>query len=528
LLRVSTQAVEQSESPEAQRLYIQEEIRRASLGSEIWIDTNLVYADEITGAMVLDREGVKQLLIDARAGKFDLLCMKSIQRLGRDTLGLLHLKRQLDDYGIELVALQDGYRSRRDPELIFLVHADRAQAGREDISRNVRNGMRQRARQGKWVNGSVPFGLRRKNRNELEPHPETAPIAVDIFKLRREGWGTHRITKYLNQNQIPSASWWAARGRLPRLETLAATDDRYAEKLAACRSVIDQRPAWSPRALSAMLTNPAYYGELRYYRRYYRVRIGGKKVLERRPAADWISIPCPALLSREEWEEAQESILRGRQTGTRERTGSHVYLLTGLLRCGTCGARMNGHSARGTSGDWYGYYSCFDRRMKHICSQKSARSDTLEAAVIEALKAALAIKPAQPVREPHPVVAVAVTQQLEAQLADLADQRRYYRNEHRRNRLPDDELDVELARIATEENALRIDLETARNQAEYPERLRRDRGQRQELVEKFGRWTADSAEAERPHTRALIQIAVDHITYRGPDDFDLALRFPAQ
>ncbi|MDB4894985.1 MAG: hypothetical protein JWN15_1247, partial [Firmicutes bacterium] len=179
--------VEQAESPEAQRLFIQEQIRRNQTESEVWIDTGVVYQDELTGSVVMNRPDIKRLIEDAKAGRFDAVLMKSIKRLGRDTLGLLTLKRFLDDHGVELVGLQDGYRSFRDLEIIFLIHADRAQAEREDISKNIRNAMRQRAQQGRWTCGKVPFGYRRKNRHELEPHPETAPLIQTIFQLRRSG-----------------------------------------------------------------------------------------------------------------------------------------------------------------------------------------------------------------------------------------------------------------------------------------------------------------------------------------------------
>jgi hypothetical protein len=60
-----SEKVEQSESPEPQHLFIKEEIRRHSQGTEIWLDIALVYGDELTGALVLDRPGVRSLLADA-------------------------------------------------------------------------------------------------------------------------------------------------------------------------------------------------------------------------------------------------------------------------------------------------------------------------------------------------------------------------------------------------------------------------------------------------------------------------------
>lgn len=526
LLRVSTTNVEQSESPEAQRLYIQEQIRRNQSDSEPWIDTGLVYADDITGAMVLEREGVKRLLADARAGRFDLLAMKSIQRLGRDTLGLLHLKRQLDDYGIELVALQDGYRSQRDPEVIFLIHADRAQSGRIDISRNVGNAMRQRAKQGKWMAGNYPFGFRRKNRHELEPHPETAPILQEVYRRRRLGWGANRIVEWLNQSQMPAPAWWVAMDRLPKLAALAATDDRYQDQLDTCRRTVDKRPVWTAKTLRSIFDNTAYYGELQYYRRFYRVKLGGRKVLESRPKGDWIVVPCPPLVTRAEWDEAQESIRRSRKSGLKERANAHVYLLTGLLFCGRCGGRMNGGGAQVGNSGWYGYYHCQARRDSRTCDMPSPRSDALEPAVIATLAHLMAAEPT-PEIEPAAVSAVVLERvgELEAQLSDLADERRYYRREHRRERLSDADLDVELKRLTVREKSLCAELDRARDEVAAPAFRQQKQTRRGEIADQLAHLVETPEGADRGEARALLQVAVERIEYHGLDSFHIRARF---
>lgn len=526
LLRVSTESVAQSESPEAQLMYVQEEIRRRREGAEVWLDSGCAYKDELTGAIVMNRPGIKQLLADANARRFDVLAMKSIQRLGRDTLGLLHLKRLLDDLGIELVALQDGYSSRRDPELIFLVHADRAQAGREDISRNVRTAMRQRANQGRWMSGNVAFGYRRKNRHELEPHPDTAPVVREIFRLRRMGWGANRIVGYLNDTGVPAPAWWEARDRMPALETLVATDERYQGRLDACRRLVDRRPAWTTKSLRLLLASTIYYGEAQYYRKFWKVRVGGRKTLETRHPDEWITVPCPALITREEWEEAQEVRRSKSRTKERDKPG-HVYLLTGLLICGTCGGRMNGGGGVVGKHGFYSYYHCQARRDQRTCDQTSPRSDALEDALLKALSEALEHEPEIVVELDTPQEDVkARIQSLEVQLADLSDQRRYYRNEHRRNRVSDSELDAELARITAEEQPLRSSLAQLIARSQLPTVKTKTRERRLELAAQIARWQISAADMDRGQLRTMIQREVKRIVFRALDDFDVYLNTP--
>lgn len=524
LLRVSTTKVEQEESPEAQLAYIQEEIRRRrQSGSEVWVDTGLVYQDELTGALVMERPDVKRALADAQAGQYDLLAMKTISRMGRDTLGLLSFKRHLDDLDVELMALQDGYRSSRDLELIFLVHADRAQHGRLEISRNVSTNMRQKARQGKWVVGTVPFGYRRKNRHQLELHPQTAPLAKLIFDLRLQGLGSTSIARHLNSLDVPAPSWWYFQDILPRWQQLAATDERWAARLETKRRQFAHAPAWSTRGVLVILRNTAYRGELVYNRVYFRHRLGGRVTRETRPQDDWIKIPCPALVTPEEWERAQD-IDRRQITHKRPRS---PYLLTRLLTCGRCGGRMSGGGAL-AKGTFYRYYQCHNRREHRACDAPRVRADQLEAAVVAHLQACLAALPEdlpdERVSSRTAAAAADVVQQRRARLDDLADERRYYRNEHRKRRVSDAELASEMERIGQREATVRAELDRARASALAPHPSLGSAEQRRWLRQQVARLQA--GELNHDEKRALLILALDHIVCAPDNSLDVSWKLP--
>lgn|GEM_PF-4288219 len=529
LLRVSTSMVEQSESPEAQRLYIQEQIRRNQTENEVWLDTGLVYQDELTGSVVMNRPDIKRLVAHAAAGQFDAVLMKSIKRLGRDTLGLLTLKRFLDDHGIELVGLQDGYRSSRDMELIFLIHADRAQAEREDIAKNVGNAMRQRAKQGRWTCGKVPFGYRRKGRHELEPHPETAPVLREIFSLRAAGWSLDRITRFLNESQIPAPTWWEAVGRLPKLEEVHTVDERYAKKYEACRRLVEARKGWHFKTVTNILENTAYYGELQYNRRFWKTLSsqGGKKVLQSRDESEVIIVPCPPLMDREEWAAAQNKLREVPKS-----TARYVYLLSGILTCGHCGAPMSGAgTGHNKARPYYGYYYCTAMR-KGMCTCKSVRSQRLERVVLEKVSEHLAALEEYEVLPTPNVEAVQLRlRQLEAKLEDLKDERRYYRTEHRRSRLSDGELDQELRRIADEEQQVEALVASAKQELDMPEVLQR---QAEKLRHVAGQLlgllsnppATGRTDDDRRHLKSLLLLAIERIVYRAEDDLDVYLQLP--
>jgi site-specific DNA recombinase len=61
------------------------------------------YSDDMSGA-TLDRPGLKRALLDARAGRYDILLVYRVDRVARTLRGLLEVLDQLD---------QAGWRSAR-------------------------------------------------------------------------------------------------------------------------------------------------------------------------------------------------------------------------------------------------------------------------------------------------------------------------------------------------------------------------------------------------------------------------------
>jgi DNA invertase Pin-like site-specific DNA recombinase len=463
LVRVSTSHIEQADSPQHQLSFIDTEIARAG-----WVETGLIYQAELTGAVIVERPDIRRMLADAAAGLFDAIVLKSISRLGRDTLGLLTVKRMLDDLQVELIALADGYRSFRDPELIFLVHAERAQAGRQEIAKNVRAGVAQAARRGIWPAGTLPFGLRKESRFRIGPDPETAPIVQLIFALRGQGRGAGAICRHLNREaRVKAPAWYHLRQQIRALEAGedAAADDRVQARLRRLKErLLTGRFLWQPRTVRLILQNPAYCGELRYNRTTGERRMHGRLVRRPRAPEDWVTIPCTPLVTRSEWEGAQPAAGAGGRRPPGRAETSH-FLLAGLIACGRCGAAMRGVSARPGAGrrggEPKGYYVCRASLEGGAHASEYVRATVLEEAVLERLRAELAGLPAPDMPAPRSHKAPA-PEALQDQLRDLAEARFYRREEARLGRIPPQELAFELELIGRREAELQAALEQIR------------------------------------------------------------------
>ena len=95
--RVSTQQEIQHHSLEAQRTYYEKLITENPAWEFVGI-----YADEASGRHNAKMRDFQRMLGDCRSGKIDLLLVKSISRLGRNTLQFLQACDELKQLGVDV------------------------------------------------------------------------------------------------------------------------------------------------------------------------------------------------------------------------------------------------------------------------------------------------------------------------------------------------------------------------------------------------------------------------------------------
>lgn len=200
--RVSTDHEKQQSSYEAQLDYYTNFIRN----HDGWEFVN-VYADEgITGTSTKHREGFKQMVADALAGKIDLIVTKSVSRFARNTVDSLTTIRQLKEHGTECYFEKENiwtFDSKGEP--LITIMSSLAQEESRSISENCTWGQRKRMADGKV---SVPFsrflGYDRGENSELVVNPEQAEIVKRIYTEFLQGATPHTIAAGLTADSIRS------------------------------------------------------------------------------------------------------------------------------------------------------------------------------------------------------------------------------------------------------------------------------------------------------------------------------------
>lgn len=155
---------------------------------------------------------------------------------------------------------------------------------------------------------------------------------------------------------------------------------------------------WRLESVRRMLQHEVYKGTYianRYQQEWVWEAGKQKKVHSFKPEDEWIYIQVPAIVSEEQWEEAQRILATNKKNSLRN-ARKHEWLLTGLLRC-VCDHAMVSKFGRSTqtlaSGEAktyeYPYYTCGDHGRAvppYTCEKGMIAKHRIEAHVLEALE----------------------------------------------------------------------------------------------------------------------------------------------
>ena len=313
------------------------------------------------GASATDdnRPGFQEMIGYAldRSNGVEAVLVLTTSRFFREAMGARIYKQRLKKDGVRVVSITQEVSD--DPTGTFVEGIFELQDQYESQINGFHTlrGMKENARQGNFNGSRPPFGYQvetfdgpgGKPKRRLTPDPVEAETVRFIFRAYVDGidgrrMGTKKLTEYLNENRH------LARGG----------------------------KQWTKMRVQERLADSTYIGE-HYFNRF------DSRSRKEKPRSEWILISVPPIIDEELWNRAVELRRENRPSKRRPPavTGSPV-LLTGLLYCGRCGARMTLETAK--SGR-YRYYNCatYTRKGKNSCPGRRVRQDELDQAVLEHL-----------------------------------------------------------------------------------------------------------------------------------------------
>lgn len=241
--RVSTQQEIQHHSLKAQQQYYEKLIR----DHPGWIFSG-IYADHASGRHNTKMKAFQQMMSDCREKKIDLILVKSISRMGRNTVQFLQACEELNQLGVEVYfEVEKLYISNPKTVQLLTIHASVFQNESESKSSFVTWGIRARFENGTSALASRPcYGYRQTEYDILVPIPEEAEIVQLIFGWRQQGMSLRKIANALADIGIKS----------PR-----------------------GRSNWSIETIRKILNNEKYYGSVLLQKTYISNYFTGKQSL---------------------------------------------------------------------------------------------------------------------------------------------------------------------------------------------------------------------------------------------------------
>ena len=324
-----------------------------------------------SGKSIEGRASFCKMMDDIKSGKDGVayVLVFKLSRFGRNAADVLSTLQVMQDFGVNLICVEDGIDSSKDAgKLMISVLSAVAEIERENIRVQTMEGRIQKAREGRWNGGFAPYGYRLVD-GVLQINEDEAPAIRTIFEQYvNTDTGTNGLSKYLETHGF--------------------------QKLARQNGT---SPLFSATLIRAILKNPVYCGKIAFGRRKLEKIHGTRNEYHQVPQENYLLVDGlhEGIVSEELWNAAQVKLLaqsKRYEPVNRSKT-EQAHLLSALVKCPICGAGMYSNKCTkrkkdGTPYKSFSYYSCKHRKMQRgqKCDfNKQIQEEVLDNAVVEVI-----------------------------------------------------------------------------------------------------------------------------------------------
>ena len=324
-----------------------------------------------SGKSIEGRASFCRMMDDIKSGKdgVSYVLVFKLSRFGRNAADVLSTLQVMQDFGVNLICVEDGIDSSKDAgKLMISVLSAVAEIERENIRVQTMEGRIQKAREGRWNGGFAPYGYRLVD-GVLQINEDEAPAIRTIFEQYvNTDTGANGLSKYLETHGF--------------------------QKLARQNGT---SPLFSATLIRAILKNPVYCGKIAFGRRKLEKIHGTRNEYHQVPQENYLLVDGlhEGIVSEELWNAAQVKLLaqsKRYEPVNRSKT-EQAHLLSALVKCPICGAGMYSNKCTkrkkdGTPYKSFSYYSCKHRKMQRgqKCDfNKQIQEEVLDNAVVEVI-----------------------------------------------------------------------------------------------------------------------------------------------
>ena len=307
-----------------------------------------------------DRRPVfQQMIADATADSepYEAVIIHSRSRFFREMFEFLNYERMLKRAGCKIISITQITSNDPAGEMAAKIFSLFDEYQSKENGKHTLRAMKENARRG-YFNGSRPpygyrtietelMGTKGKKKKRIEIDPAESTTVKRIYELYLNGseqgsMGAKDIATYLNN-----------------------------------KNLMMRAQKWNRSRVHEVLSSSTYKGE------YYFNKTDQKTKLVK-PKSEWIKLEIEPVISAATYEDARSRRAARAPAIVPPRLVNSPTLLTGLLKCGICGAGLT--TATGKGGR-YRYYKCNTRIGKgvHLCTMPSFPMQKLDDLVLTSL-----------------------------------------------------------------------------------------------------------------------------------------------
>lgn len=315
------------------------------------VDEQYIYRERHSAEEYYERPELSRLRADAKAGRFAVVAVHSVERLARDAVHVGIICEELDRAGVKVVFVTEPLdNDSPDGQLVRFVRAYAGKIENERKKERVMRSMRERARLGRPIPGCrIPYGYlpgpERDARGHLTKerlleHPTTAPVVRRIYAEAAAGVPLRTIANGLTADGIPTPTGLAR---------------------------------WVGDTVRYLLDDPRYWGQGETLRskevpveKHLRARYATKTRTVPREKDARYAVPTsavPALVDAATAAAATARLRLNQEQATRNNPYPERALLrAGIARCGYCGGALYANNRHAPSGALRTTYMCSARQ----------------------------------------------------------------------------------------------------------------------------------------------------------------------
>lgn len=313
-----------------------------------------IYEDKGLSGSTFERKAFIRMKEDIEKKKINMVLTRDLSRFSRNYILAGYY---LEDYfminNIRFVSVLDNVDTESDFNDIIPFKNILNEMYIKDCSKKVRSALTTRMEMGSSIASKPPYGYKfnevynnKQKKIILVPKDdETTEVVRKIFNLYSSGWGAGRIAKHLNENNIPSPSFYINGFKK------------------------DKKYLWSNNTIFSILKNPKYGGYM-VQGRYKKISYKIKKV-ELVEKENWIyGGEFKGIVSKELFNKVQEIIEERQKINYRYKNGV-IHPFSKVIYCGKCGKRMV------YKNNYKGYKCSTSQRGGKLCTSHSVKEEKL-------------------------------------------------------------------------------------------------------------------------------------------------------